>query len=89
MLFDAPVMLHNLRYPHTPAKHYKWAKDIPPEATHWWYAEDARPEDCDRDDPDINVDEPNLYYGDALGAYVWGQWVLSMQDYWEKRYAKD
>lgn len=46
--------------------------DWPEGATHFWYSEAGTEHD------------PNGFARDELGAYLWGQWVISMQDEWGK-----
>lgn len=73
VFFDGPVVLdrRESRSPFTPQECPR--VDWPEGATHFWYSE-------------AGTDwEPNGFPDDELGAFMWGEWVLSMQDEWSKK----
>jgi uncharacterized protein YqcC (DUF446 family) len=45
--------------------------------TYWWM-------EVESEDGELVCDTAHL---DALAAFKWAQWVISMQDEWEKEYA--
>lgn len=77
VFFDGPVFLE--RYCDEDGGFTRKGReriDWPDGATHFWYSEAGHPEY-----------DPNGFTHDELGAFLWAEWVLSMQDEWSKKNA--